>query len=202
MAFSSVKDQSTTLLWKSTNDAMDKISLKSSGALMIHYPGYYLIQSQVTFSKADQKAVLKQTIWTQKSKTEDPVQLLTSCCSLPRDSAVPEMCTSSQTGVFRLEKDQMVFVNVTDISLVNSDLTTFGLFRLQAWMQTDQDLKGSTSTEQSGYLNEFIWQGRTMHRSDYLILLPKKKTKPKSRLERPPENKNLPLTTMQTLRKI
>lgn len=131
MALSSVKDQFNTLVWDSTHSVLEKISLKSSGALTIHYPGYYLIQSQVTFTKAHEKAVLRQTIWTQKTKTEEPVQLLASFCSLPRSSAIPDMCTASQTGVFRLEKDQMVFVNVTDRGLVHSDFTTFGLFMLQ-----------------------------------------------------------------------
>ncbi|XP_017328906.1 CD40 ligand [Ictalurus punctatus] len=120
-----VRDQSNTLLWDLNFSVKEKISLSTSGVLTIRYPGYYLIQSQVTFSKAHEKAPLKQTIWTKNSK------LLESYCSLPRNSAIPDLCTSSQTGVFRLEKDQTLFLNVTDRHLVHSDSTTFGLFRLQ-----------------------------------------------------------------------
>lgn len=132
MAFSSVRNtQSNTLLWDNIHSKLDKIGLKSTGVLTIHYPGYYLIQSQVTFSKAHEKAMLTQTIWTKKAKAENPSQLLKCFCSLPRDSAIPDLCTASQTGVFRLEKDQMLFVNVTERQLVHVDSTTLGLFRLQ-----------------------------------------------------------------------
>ncbi|KAF4091328.1 hypothetical protein AMELA_G00035700 [Ameiurus melas] len=120
-----VRDQSNTLLWDLSHSVMEKISLSTSGVLTIRYPGYYLIQSQVTFSKAHEKAPLKQTIWTKNSK------LLESFCSLPRNSAIPDLCTTSQTGVFRLEKGQTLFLNVTDRRFVHLDSTTFGLFRLQ-----------------------------------------------------------------------
>ncbi|MCI4379981.1 hypothetical protein PGIGA_G00234640 [Pangasianodon gigas] len=128
---SKARNQSNTLLWDGSHSVMDKISLSTSGALTIHYPGYYLIQSKVTFSKAHEKATLGQAIWTQNTKVGNPTKLLESFCSLPRHSTIPDLCTASQTGVFRLEKGQMLFVNVTDRHLVHLDSTTFGLFRLQ-----------------------------------------------------------------------
>ncbi|XP_060741048.1 CD40 ligand [Tachysurus vachellii] len=120
-----------TLVWKKTHSVLEKITLSSSGVLTIQYPGYYLIQSQVTFSKAHEKAPLYQAIWSQKTNDETPSELLKSFCSLPRGSKMPDLCTASETGVFRLEKGHKLFVNVTDKSLVNLDATTFGLFRLQ-----------------------------------------------------------------------
>lgn len=132
MASSTGMDQTNTLLWDSSHSVTDKINFKpSSGTLTIKYPGYYLIQSQVTFSKAHEKGTLRQTIWTQKTNSEVQMKLLVSFCSLPRTSTIPDVCTASQSGVFRLEKDQMLFVNVTDSHLVHLDSTTFGLFRLQ-----------------------------------------------------------------------
>ncbi|KAG7329190.1 hypothetical protein KOW79_007364 [Hemibagrus wyckioides] len=125
------KDHSNTLVWSKSLSMLEKITLSISGVLTIQYPGYYLIQSQVAFSKAHEKASLYQAIWTQKAKGEMANQLLQSYCSLPRGSAIPDLCTASQTGVFRLEKGQTLFVNVTDKSLVNRRSTTFGLFRLQ-----------------------------------------------------------------------
>ncbi|KAM9471010.1 CD40 ligand [Clarias gariepinus] len=125
------KHKSNTLLWDSNHSVLEKISVSTSGELRIHYPGYYLIQSHVTFSKAHSKATLKQTIWMKKTPGESPSKLLDSHCSLPRSSTIPDMCTASLTGVFRLEKDQTLFVNVTDMSLVNLASTTFGLYRLQ-----------------------------------------------------------------------
>lgn len=131
MAFSLVRVQPNTLLWTSSHYVLEKISLSMSGILTIQYPGYYLIHSQVTFSKAHEKAPLMQTLWTQKTKGENPSELLKSYCNLPRDSVIPDLCTASETGVFRLEKDQMLFVNVTNRHLVHSNATTLGLFRLQ-----------------------------------------------------------------------
>lgn len=128
---SSEKDQSNTLVWSTSQATLEKITLSISGVLTIQYPGYYLIQSQVAFSKAHEKAALYQAIWTQKAKGKMAEKLLESYCSLPRVSAIPDLCTASQTGVFRLEKGQTLFVNVTDKSLVNRLSTTFGLFRLQ-----------------------------------------------------------------------
>ncbi|XP_060782914.1 CD40 ligand [Neoarius graeffei] len=124
-------DNSNTLLWDRSHSKLDKVSLSTSGVLTIHYPGYYLIQSQVSFSKADEKATLKQAIWTQMTKSEKATELTESYCNLPRINPVPVMCTASQTGVFRLEEGQKLFVNVTDWHLVHLDSTTFGLFRLQ-----------------------------------------------------------------------
>ncbi|KAI5606258.1 CD40 ligand, partial [Silurus asotus] len=125
------KINSNTLVWDTTHSVVDKISLSTSGVLTIYYSGYYLIQSQVTFSSADEKAVLKQSLLTQRPNETGPTELLQSYCSLPRKARIPDMCTASQAGVFKLEKDQRLYITVNNRSLVHHDSTTFGLFRLQ-----------------------------------------------------------------------
>ncbi|KAF7707323.1 CD40 ligand [Silurus meridionalis] len=125
------KINSNTLVWDTTHSVVDKISLSTSGVLTIYYSGYYLIQSQVTFSSADEKAVLKQSLLTQRPNEKGPTELLQSYCSLPRKTIIPDMCTASQAGVFKLEKDQRLYITVNNRSLVHHDSTTFGLFRLQ-----------------------------------------------------------------------
>ncbi|TSS60355.1 CD40 ligand [Bagarius yarrelli] len=122
--------QSNTLLWSTSHSVLDKVSLSMSGVLTIQYPGYYLIQSHVTFSKAHAKDPLKQVILSQKTGKR-PSELLRSFCSLPSGNTIPSLCTTSETAVFRLEKGERLFVNVTDKQLVNMEFTTFGLFRLQ-----------------------------------------------------------------------
>ncbi|KAK1803826.1 hypothetical protein P4O66_003781 [Electrophorus voltai] len=129
-------NQMDTLIWNRERSHMEKINLGISGALIIQFPGYYFIHSQVTFSKWHVKAPLKQVIWTRKTgqgeRTENRDEnLLVAYCSLHRNVSVPDLCTASQTGVFRLEKQQQLFVNVTDTSLVNAATSTFRLFKLR-----------------------------------------------------------------------
>ncbi|XP_076877316.1 CD40 ligand [Brachyhypopomus gauderio] len=130
-------NQMRTLIWDQEHSVKEKINLGTSGALSIQIPGYYFLQSQVTFSKRHMKVPLSQIIWTRIPKLDkgtgnwDEKTLLQAYCSLSQDSSVPNMCTASQSGVFRLEKHQQLFVNVTDRSLVNVDSSTFRLFKLQ-----------------------------------------------------------------------
>ncbi|XP_036423786.1 CD40 ligand [Colossoma macropomum] len=129
-------DQRDTLIWDEEHSLVKEIRLNSKGIVTIDYPGYYFVYSQVTFSKGHMKVPLRQVIWTRKSKNdgkdkEDWEKLLVSYCSLPQSSSVPDLCTASHTGVFELEKNQQLFLNVTGRDLVNAESSTFGLFKLQ-----------------------------------------------------------------------
>lgn len=101
--------------------------------LQIRIPGYYYIYSQVTFSKMHPKTPLAQTVMSRKSLEGEAGEelLLKAFCSLKNETG--DICTSSQGGIFRLEERQQLFVNVTDLSLVNYEATatTFGLFLLK-----------------------------------------------------------------------
>ncbi|KAJ8347916.1 hypothetical protein SKAU_G00265050 [Synaphobranchus kaupii] len=83
---------------------------------------------EVTFSKMNPRTPLAQTVMcTRSSGAED--LLLKAFCSLRSGQA----CTSYQGRIVKLEEGQQLYVNVTDLSLVNFDVTatTFGLFLLQ-----------------------------------------------------------------------
>ncbi|KAL7863237.1 hypothetical protein SRHO_G00122210 [Serrasalmus rhombeus] len=129
-------DQWDALIWDEEHSLVKEIRLNSKGIVTIDYPGYYYVYSQVTFSKAHMKAPLRQVIWTRKSKNsgkekEGWEKLLVSYCSLSQSSSAPGLCTASHAGVFELEKNQQLFVNVTGTDLVNAESSTFGLFKLQ-----------------------------------------------------------------------
>ncbi|XP_036379698.1 tumor necrosis factor ligand superfamily member 6-like [Megalops cyprinoides] len=126
------KSTSQVLLWNhkhSTLRNVDHLALR--GMLRIRIPGDYYVYSQVTFSKMNPKIPLLQTIIRQKGQAklvEEDVLLKAFCSPTSGD-----VCTSYHGGVFRLEKDQQLYVNVTDLDLVNFDrsATAFGLFLLR-----------------------------------------------------------------------
>ncbi|XP_036404465.1 CD40 ligand [Megalops cyprinoides] len=116
-----------TLKWNRDHSLLMKVEyLSSPGALKIVVPGDYYVYSQVTFTKVHPKIPLVQTIMRKSADKED--LLLKAFCSM-RDE---EAHTSFQGGVFRLEKEEQLSLNVTDMNLINFDVTTtaFGLFRL------------------------------------------------------------------------
>ncbi|XP_066506091.1 CD40 ligand isoform X2 [Hoplias malabaricus] len=129
-------DHSDTLLWNTGHSLLKDISVNSHGIITIKYPGYYFIYSQVSFSKGHVKVPLGQALWTQKTKKDTTQKqgwekMLMAFCSLPQNSGVPDLCTASLFGVFELEENQQLLVNVTGKDLVNAESSTFGLFRLQ-----------------------------------------------------------------------
>ncbi|KAG9272660.1 tumor necrosis factor ligand superfamily member 6-like isoform X1 [Astyanax mexicanus] len=131
-----VKDQLNTLYWDQNHSMTKKINLNSDGSFTVEQPGYYYIYSQVSFSKGHPKVPLRQTLWTRKPDKDkkqeaDWKELLMSYCSLPQSSPVSNVCTASQAGVFELQKNQQLRVNVTSSDLVNEESTTLGLFKLQ-----------------------------------------------------------------------
>ncbi|KAL6480233.1 hypothetical protein MHYP_G00112660 [Metynnis hypsauchen] len=128
-------DQWDALIWDEEHSLVKEIHL-NKGIVTISYPGYYYVYSHVTFSKAHMKVPLRQVIWTRKSKNsgkekEGWEKLLVSFCSLSQSSSAPGLCTASHAGVFELQKNQELFVNVTGTDLVNAESSTFGLFKLQ-----------------------------------------------------------------------
>ncbi|KAJ8282801.1 hypothetical protein COCON_G00053200 [Conger conger] len=123
---------SKILKWNSNLSLLKRVTyLSTAGALQIIEPGNYYIYSQVTFSKMHPKAPLAQSIVSSHSsggQTEEKV-LLRAFATLKSQNT---QFTSFQGGVFRLKKDEQLYLNVTDentISLEKSS-TTFGLFML------------------------------------------------------------------------
>ncbi|XP_048885624.1 CD40 ligand [Brienomyrus brachyistius] len=97
--------------------------------LRIRLKGLYYIYSQVTFSGWHPKIPLVQTVMrratTTGKKTEDV--LLKAFCTM---KIAGEACTSFQGGTFQLEEGMELYVNVTDINLLNFEetATAFGIF--------------------------------------------------------------------------
>ncbi|KAK2891189.1 hypothetical protein Q8A67_013832 [Cirrhinus molitorella] len=117
------------LLWDEGHSLLQDVRLSEQEKLTIQYSGTYFIYSQVTFSKNSHSTSLKQSIRIIRPKKQEDKELLKSFCSLNPDSS--NMCTASLAGVFRLEKDQQLYVTVTNTSLVNRDSCNFGLFKLR-----------------------------------------------------------------------
>lgn len=120
--------RSNSLLWDKERSLLQGVQITvKRDRLTIQTPGVYFIYSQVTFSRRATKNPLKQTI-NRSGPKNDNKELLKSFCTLHENTE--EMCTASSAGVFRLEKDQQVYVTVTDRSLVNKKYCWFGLFKL------------------------------------------------------------------------
>ncbi|XP_051716468.1 CD40 ligand isoform X1 [Ctenopharyngodon idella] len=121
--------RSNYLLWDRDDSLLQDVGLNSKrDMLIIHYPGIYFIYSQVTFSKHS-KSALMQAVRSPEPTKEKDKELLKSFCSL--NPSKPNLCTASLVGVFRLQKDQQLYVTVTNTSLVNRDSCSFGLFKLR-----------------------------------------------------------------------
>ncbi|XP_077092329.1 CD40 ligand [Siphateles boraxobius] len=119
---------SNNLVWDVEHSILQEVQLSSKrDMLIIQKPGIYFIYSQVTFSKQS-KSALKQAIRITRDKKEDK-ELLKAFCSL--NDSKSNLCTASLAGVFQLQKDQQLYVTVTNTSLVNRDSCSFGLFKLR-----------------------------------------------------------------------
>ncbi|XP_016302022.1 uncharacterized protein LOC107658100 isoform X1 [Sinocyclocheilus anshuiensis] len=122
--------KTSSLLWDEEHSLLQDVRLSNErDKLTIQYPGIYLIYSQVTFSKNPPLSSLKQSIRSTVPKKQQGKELLKSFCSLNPNP--PNLCTASLAGVFHLEKDQQIYVTVTNTSLVNRDSCSFGLFKLR-----------------------------------------------------------------------
>ncbi|XP_016148668.1 uncharacterized protein [Sinocyclocheilus grahami] len=122
--------KTSSLLWDEEHSLLQDVRLSNErDKLTIQYPGIYLIYSQVTFSKNPPSSSLKQSIRSTVPKKQQGKELLKSFCSLNPNP--PNLCTASLAGVFHLEKDQQIYVTVTNTSLVNRDSCSFGLFKLR-----------------------------------------------------------------------
>lgn len=116
------------LLWDLGHSMLQEVQLSSQrDMLIIQKSGIYFIYSQVTFSKQP-KSTLKQAIKITEPDKKDDKELLKAFCSLNNSSTA--MCTAS-VGVFQIQKDQQLYVTVTNKSLVNRDSCSFGLFKLR-----------------------------------------------------------------------
>ncbi|XP_059377438.1 CD40 ligand-like isoform X1 [Carassius carassius] len=123
--------KTNSLLWDEEQSLLQDVRFSNKrDKLTIQYPGIYFIYSQVTFSKPSTSFGLKQSIRSIDPKTQDVKELLKSFCSLDPDAS-SDLCTASLSGVFRLEKDQQLYVTVANTSLVNRNSCSFGLFKLQ-----------------------------------------------------------------------
>ncbi|XP_058653051.1 CD40 ligand isoform X2 [Onychostoma macrolepis] len=122
--------KTSSLLWDEEHSLVQDVRLSNErDKLTIQDPGIYFIYSQVTFSKNSPLSSLKQSIRSTVPKTRQGKELLKSFCSLKPNTS--NLCTASLVGVFRLEKDQQLYVTVTNTSLVNRDSCNFGLFKLR-----------------------------------------------------------------------
>ncbi|KAJ8246977.1 hypothetical protein GJAV_G00257390 [Gymnothorax javanicus] len=129
-----IPDRSSTskiLKWDSQNSLTAKVTyLSKDGALKILESGNYYIYSQVTFTMMHPKVPLAQSIVCQwgPEKKEKTV-LLRAYATLKSEN---QQFTSFQGGVFWLEKDKELYLNVTNTSFITFDgtSTTFGLFML------------------------------------------------------------------------
>ncbi|XP_052431011.1 CD40 ligand isoform X1 [Carassius gibelio] len=122
--------KTSSLIWDKDHSLLQDVKIsKERDKLTIQYPGIYFIYSQVTFSRNTPSSSLKQSIRSTGPKKDQFKELLKSFCSL--NPSTSNMCTASVTGVFHLEKDQQIYVTVTNTSLVNRDSCSFGLFKLR-----------------------------------------------------------------------
>lgn len=121
--------RSNYLLWDREDSLLQDVGLNSKrNMLIINNPGIYFIYSQVTFSRHSKNALM-QAVKSLGPKKEKDKELIKSFCSL--NPSKPDLCTASLVGVFPLQKDQQVYVTVTNTSLVNRDSCSFGLFKLR-----------------------------------------------------------------------
>ncbi|KAK7138083.1 hypothetical protein R3I94_013651 [Phoxinus phoxinus] len=129
VAQSSELMKSNNLRWDLDHSMLHEVKLSfKRDMLIIQKPGIYFIYSQITFSKRS-KSALKQAIRITGPKKQEDVEVLKAFCSLNDSSS--NLCTASLAGVFQLQKDQQLYVTVTNTTLVNRDSCSFGLFKLR-----------------------------------------------------------------------
>lgn len=120
------------LQWDIKNSVLGGVRYFNQTLLTVEQPGYYLVYSRVTFSKAAARSPLKGEVKLRKDdKKEEVKTLMRAYCNL--DGATRTMCTASQEEVVRLERGNQLGVWVEDLSLVNYDeaATTFGMYKLE-----------------------------------------------------------------------
>ncbi|XP_042558700.1 CD40 ligand isoform X1 [Clupea harengus] len=133
-------NQACALEWNSDHSTKANVDTAGDSRLSIKHSGYYYVYSQVTFSVKNSKAAPTNTI--RHVKWKNSVKLFSKKVELEESDEVllraycpsnlSSQCTASQGGVFKLEKDEQLYVQVTDLSWVNYDwnATFFGLYKL------------------------------------------------------------------------
>lgn len=127
---------SKTLLWDATmaNAFTSGIRYKE-GALIIDDPGYFAIYSKIYFRGLECKShtLLQQTVFkrTKLFPADFPLMIARSNLYCP-EKQEPWSRNSFQTGIFKLQKGDHIYVNVSNPMLVNFDqfYTFFGLHKL------------------------------------------------------------------------
>ncbi|KAG5853074.1 hypothetical protein ANANG_G00069260 [Anguilla anguilla] len=123
---------SKTVMWNRDHSLLAKVTyLSGPGALKILQPGNYYVYSQVTFTNMSATHPLAHSIVRTRTSGEKTDILLRAYASV-KSKDQPPGATSFQGGVFKLEKDEQLFLNVTDVKSLTLDetSTTFGLFML------------------------------------------------------------------------
>ncbi|NWI88488.1 CD40L protein, partial [Pitta sordida] len=121
------------LEWKETGyGPMNSLIPNQEGKLKVKEAGLYYIYSQVSFcSKGENQAPFTLYIYLHIPKEKDRLLLKghKTQCTLKSDCALQSIRVG---GVFELQEDDMIFVNVTDSTKVNYNHghTYFGLFKL------------------------------------------------------------------------
>lgn len=130
-----------SLEWNSDHSTTVKVDTAGESNLRIKHAGYYYVYSQVTFSASGSiplENIIRHIRWkpvdsnsrhrlSPQPEAKDEILLKSYCAPGQKP-----LCTASQGGVFRLEKDDELYVQVTDVSWVNYDwnATFFGLYKL------------------------------------------------------------------------
>ncbi|XP_062380627.1 CD40 ligand [Sardina pilchardus] len=126
------------LEWNTDHSTKVNVDTEGDSRLRISHAGYYYIYSQVTFSIKNATSVLvnsirhvkvKEQVKTWMKPEEIDEVLLRSYCP---PQQLP-LCTASQGGVFKLDKGDQLYVQVTNLNWVHYDrnATFFGLYELK-----------------------------------------------------------------------
>uniref|UniRef100_A0A8B9C514 CD40 ligand n=1 Tax=Anser brachyrhynchus TaxID=132585 RepID=A0A8B9C514_9AVES len=121
------------LEWKTTNYApMNSLISYHEGKLKVEKAGLYYIYAQVSFcTKAAASAPFTLYIYLYLPMEEDRL-LLKGLNTHSTSTAVCDLQSIREGGVFELREGDMIFVNVTDSTIVNYShgSTYFGIFKL------------------------------------------------------------------------
>ncbi|XP_078264184.1 tumor necrosis factor ligand superfamily member 6-like [Rhinoraja longicauda] len=127
---------SKTLLWEATlGNAFTSGIHYREGALIIHEPGYFVIYSKIYFRGTECKShtLLQQTVFKRTKLFPADFTLMIARNNLNCPERQEAWSRNSfQTGIFKLQKGDHIYVNVSNPMLVHFDqfYTFFGLHKL------------------------------------------------------------------------
>ncbi|XP_044124768.1 CD40 ligand [Bufo gargarizans] len=122
------------LRWKEKGYLTTKSEISyTNGKLRVETPGVYYVYSQVSFSASSaqfQKAPFVQYIY--MKRMHETERLLVKGANTLAQPAISALHSSKVGAVFTLKRNDFIFVNVTDPSLIDysPELTYFGMFKL------------------------------------------------------------------------